>query len=337
LASIAMAWRLFPVVAAAALLSAACWPTGPSRLTVVNRTTQDVVIRFGHDFSQAVFVPACDEVVFDPARLDELPTAPQSAVEVRYQFPFLPDAPTIATFTVTSERVWTGEFPSPPPCEGLAPTPTPLPTPTPTPTLGYFRFVNGLPKDQQQLALEVIKTRLASAGIEAEVTLDLDTPAAAVTPATVTITPADSADGEQSERLVTSVGVIQVRPIDDDSLREIGDLYHGGEPFATGTDDVAEVRAAGFAPSGSHQVNITLVPGAGHALEEWTSAHIGKQVAVTVDGMIVALAPVTGPVSASQGLPVVLEDSAAINAEVLIALWHSGPMPVRLVPASRGS
>lgn len=92
-------------------------------LRVSNRTTQDVVFRFGDDFKNRVFVPACGEVALDPAHVDDLPPPPTDAAEVRYAF--VPgQAMLTPTFTITSEQVLTGAFPSPPPCQGLAPTPS---------------------------------------------------------------------------------------------------------------------------------------------------------------------------------------------------------------------
>ena len=98
-----------------------------SEATVVNRTTQDIVVQFGYEFGDAVFVPACGEVTFDPGVHHELPAPQPSAVELQVELGFPPDAPSRLTFTITSERVWTHPPSSQPPCEGLAPAPTPTP------------------------------------------------------------------------------------------------------------------------------------------------------------------------------------------------------------------
>jgi hypothetical protein len=102
---------------------------GRSEVTVVNRTTQDIVVRFGYQFGDAVFVPRCGEVSFDPGVRHELPETPATAVELQIRLGLPPDAPSSETLTITSERVWT-HLSSVPPCEGLAPVPTPTPAST---------------------------------------------------------------------------------------------------------------------------------------------------------------------------------------------------------------
>ena len=108
-----------------ALVVAACGASGPSRLTIENRTMEDVVILTGIETSPRVLVPACGQAVWELGTgARPAPTAPPGATahEIAYEFPMAPDAATIATFTVTSERIWNGAFPSPPPCAGSAPT-----------------------------------------------------------------------------------------------------------------------------------------------------------------------------------------------------------------------
>ena len=98
-----------------------------SEITVVNRTTQDVLVRFGFRFESAVLVHACGELAFDPGVRHDVESPPPDAVELEYHFGGPPDAPNRGTYTITSEGVRT-YVPSPPPCEGLAPSPTPGPT-----------------------------------------------------------------------------------------------------------------------------------------------------------------------------------------------------------------
>jgi hypothetical protein len=97
---------------------------GRSEVTVVNRTTQDIVIRFGFQFESGAFVPGCGEVSFDPGIRHEPPEVPATAVELQIRLGLPPDAPSNKTLTITSEQVWT-HLSSVPPCEGLAPVPTP--------------------------------------------------------------------------------------------------------------------------------------------------------------------------------------------------------------------
>jgi hypothetical protein len=96
---------------------------GRSKVTVVNRTTEDIVVRFGFQFQSGALVPACDEVSFTPNVRHEPPDVPATTPELQIRFSLPPDAPGTATLTITSERVWT-YVSSPPPCEGLAPMPT---------------------------------------------------------------------------------------------------------------------------------------------------------------------------------------------------------------------
>jgi hypothetical protein len=117
------------VLAGSITAAAGCYyyAPGPSRLTVENRTSQDLVILSGYEDGVRLFVRACGQAVLElgpDARA--APTAPPgtSPVEIRYQFPVGPEGPTIGTFTITSERIWTGGFPSPPPCAGAAPPPS---------------------------------------------------------------------------------------------------------------------------------------------------------------------------------------------------------------------
>ena len=109
---------------ALAVVVAACGVSGPSRITIENRTTEDVVILTGIDTAPRVFVPACGQAVWELGRgARPAPTTPPGATvrEIAYEFPMAADAATIATFTITSERIWTGALPSPPPCSGSAP------------------------------------------------------------------------------------------------------------------------------------------------------------------------------------------------------------------------
>lgn len=115
------AWlATLPVVVALS----ACGVSGPSRLTVENRTMEDVVILTGHESAPQLFIAACGQAIWElGAAAPPVPTVPPDATahEIAYEFRMLPDAPTIQTFTITSERIWTGAFPSPPPCAGDAP------------------------------------------------------------------------------------------------------------------------------------------------------------------------------------------------------------------------
>jgi hypothetical protein len=127
--AIASRRHLVLLVTATLALVTGC-SSGRSEVTVVNRTTQDVVVRFGYQFGDAVFVPGCGEVAFDPGIRHELPETPPTAVELQLRLGLPPDAPSSKTFVITSERVWTYPPSSQPPCEGLAPVPTPTPTST---------------------------------------------------------------------------------------------------------------------------------------------------------------------------------------------------------------
>jgi hypothetical protein len=64
---------------------------GRSEVTVVNRTTQDIVVRFGYQFGDAVFVPGCGEVAFDPGVRHELPETPATAVELQIRLGLPPE------------------------------------------------------------------------------------------------------------------------------------------------------------------------------------------------------------------------------------------------------
>jgi hypothetical protein len=122
--------RQVALLATATLALAAGCSFWRSEVTVVNRTTQDIVVRFGYQFDEAVLVPGCGEVAFDPGVRHELPETPPTAVELQLRLGLPPDAPSRKTLVITSERVWTFP-PSPqPPCEGVAPVPTPTPAPT---------------------------------------------------------------------------------------------------------------------------------------------------------------------------------------------------------------
>ena len=121
-------WRWMALAGTVALLTAGCDTGGPSRLTIENRTTRDVALRWGYAFSSTVIIPACGRTILEPekdsaASVDAAP--PAGAVELRYQFPLLPDAPTIRTLTITSEQVWTGAIDPLPPCEGEPPSSQP--------------------------------------------------------------------------------------------------------------------------------------------------------------------------------------------------------------------
>jgi len=122
-------WHVALLVSATLALVTGCsfWR---SEVTVVNRTTQDIVVPFGYQFGDAMFVPACGEVAFDPGVRHELPAPPPTAVELQLRLGLPPDAHSRQTLTITSERVWTYPPSSQPPCEGLAPVPTPTPAPT---------------------------------------------------------------------------------------------------------------------------------------------------------------------------------------------------------------
>lgn len=87
------------------------------------------MIAFGNEFRTRVLIPACGRLVFEPgdprSELGPSETTSPEADEIRYQIPMLPDAATIETLTITSERIWTGAFPTLPPCEGAPPSSTP--------------------------------------------------------------------------------------------------------------------------------------------------------------------------------------------------------------------
>jgi len=66
---------------------------------------------------------------------------PSGAVLVRQRFPSVPDAPVVATLTITQDKVWNGVLASPLPCEGVPPTPAGA-SPTPEPSLSAENLAN---------------------------------------------------------------------------------------------------------------------------------------------------------------------------------------------------
>lgn len=94
---------------------------------VWNRTKQDVIFRFGHQPGHELYVPACEDVTFDPAHRQAFPKPRPTAAEFDYEF--APGQPALTpTVTITAGGVSIGYLASSPPCRGLAPTSTPRPS-----------------------------------------------------------------------------------------------------------------------------------------------------------------------------------------------------------------
>jgi hypothetical protein len=118
----------FVLVALTLTLSLAACFGREDQVTVDNRTTKDVVIVTGGDYSASYLVPGCGRIVLkesDGAKpLDPSAPLPAGAVVIHHDLPGHPETSTIEAVTITSDQIWSeGDNASLPPCAGVPPTP----------------------------------------------------------------------------------------------------------------------------------------------------------------------------------------------------------------------
>jgi len=121
---------LLAVLLGLCLAAGACQST-TSEITLQNRTTADVILLVDDTHGTSPYlIPGCGRVVFDPSKnpadRDPSSTHPSVAV-IPYKLSLVPDAPTIATVVITTEKIYSAYGPPPtlPACAGDAPTGSP--------------------------------------------------------------------------------------------------------------------------------------------------------------------------------------------------------------------
>jgi preprotein translocase subunit SecD len=166
--------------------------------------------------------------------------------------------------------------------------------------------------------------------------------AAGATPATVTTTPdgllvidlPSSVDPEPVRRLVGQRGRLDLVPIPDDEAVPSTGMQVAFPALTSGDASVA----IGADETGRRAINVTLGEASAAALRDHTRTHIGAFLAVTLDGVAVAVPTIAGEIPDGK----IQISGAAVDgfdkelAEELVTLVEFGPLPFPLDEVGAG-
>ena len=106
----------------------------------------------------------------------------------------------------------------------------------------------------------------------------------------------DQASGSRAGALCQKLEVVAVTPTGQGAVRLLGpqgSLEIEAKPLvAAGEVTGAEAGVAG----GDNVLRVAFTPEAAKRLQAWTGAHVGARVAILLDGEVLRVAPVSGPI-----------------------------------------
>jgi preprotein translocase subunit SecD len=205
-------------------------------------------------------------------------------------------------------------------------------------------YANNSTPDQLQAAADVLTTRLHALGIDSTATVD------PVEPFTITVALPQSNDPARLINLLTRPAYLEL--VDFSSVQHPGD-YIGkriiwttgqaartiqgsyaeldpqtGQPFPTILDGAAVIEASASEASGQWLVQITLNDTGKTALAQFTRDHIGKALAIVVDGLVISAPIINAEISGGQA--VIAGNFTEQEAHDLAAQIESQPLPISL-------
>jgi hypothetical protein len=177
------------------------------------------------------------------------------------------------------------------------------------------------PKDVNDRAVAILGGRLASLGIE-ESSIEVGECI------NVTAVPADAALEPSVRAAVLGTGVVEIVPIPADRVGYVlaGSARPVGAQALAGGGDILGSRTEPT-PAGGTILWLELAGSAATGIESWAVLHQGEGLAMVVDGVVVAVMPVYGPLGGELPIELAKHGFIPVPLDAVEAMIATGPLP----------
>lgn len=203
-----------------------------------------------------------------------------------------------------------------------------LPTTTVAPTScwdglhGEYRLLAADGSDPGAVAVEeaarIIHARISSVGLaDFEVRTRSDGVIEIVLPPII--------DPSEVRSLIEPTGNIEFVAVPDGESVDVGDPFSSGAEMLLGRDAITSV-SPGSTQTGERAFDVNLTEGAGDILARHSAAHIGRQLAIVMDGTVLSAPVIQAPLGSQFQISAL--DPAVVNR--LVTILRLPPLPGRL-------
>jgi preprotein translocase subunit SecD len=148
-----------------------------------------------------------------------------------------------------------------------------------------------------------------------------------------------SEDPAAVESAVLGTGDVAIYPVPPEQAATIligGEPPTGIEPIV-GPDDFVDAATATDADAGGPTLTLTLSDAGGAALQTWTAAHVQQNLALVVDGLVIAMPVINEPIT--DGSIVLsfgsINGGPPIPPDAIRAMVMTGPLPLEWAQPQR--
>ena len=137
-----------------------------------------------------------------------------------------------------------------------------------------------------------------------------------------------SQDPDAVAAAVLGTGEVSILPVPVDQAQAVvvgGEPPIGVEPIV-GSDDFVDASTGSEAGSATPTLTLTLSDAGGGALGSWTTSHVGQELALVVDGEVIALPAINAPMS-DGSIVIAFPGTPRLPLEAIRAMVGTGPLP----------